>query len=118
MLLTGVASAFATVLSKFIIYPIESIKTKVQVTRMTKVFEPGLVFKLVSRTYKTEGVKGFYRGVALATIGSAPACALYFMTYEFFKIGLSDVEVCLKLNSSSKPIIALLSFLCRGSWLS
>lgn len=81
LLLTGVASACSTVLSKFLIYPIESIKTKVQVNRMTKVFEPGLILKLVQKTYATEGVKGFYRGVALATLGSTPACALYFMTY-------------------------------------
>ena len=38
LLLTGIASGCATVLSKFIIYPIESIKTKVQVNRMTKAF--------------------------------------------------------------------------------
>ena len=48
---------------------------------MTRAFEPGLAINLIKKTYQTEGIKGFYRGVGLATLGSAPACALYFITY-------------------------------------
>lgn len=29
----------------------------------------------------------------MATLGSAPACALYFTTYEFFKIILSEIDI-------------------------
>lgn len=42
--------------------------------------------------FKTEGARGLYRGYSLQVMRSAPATALQFITYDFFKscLGIED----------------------------
>ena len=67
---TAAASMAAGVISKFIVYPIESIKTKVQVNVKSRLYEPGQIRSLISNTFREEGVKGFFRGAGFACVRS------------------------------------------------
>eukprot|EP00922_Rhytidocystis_sp_ex-Travisia-forbesii_P061108 GHVS01090613.1.p1 GENE.GHVS01090613.1~~GHVS01090613.1.p1 ORF type:complete len:361 (+),score=44.68 GHVS01090613.1:347-1429(+) len=40
---------------------------------------------LVFRTLRKEGLRGFYRGIGVSSIGSVPATCLYFSAYEGFR---------------------------------
>jgi|JI6StandDraft_1071083.scaffolds.fasta_scaffold25441_4 hypothetical protein len=65
---TAIASMAAGVLSKFLVYPIESIKTMVQVNVKSKLYEPGQIMSLTGRTFSEEGIRGFFRGAGFTCV--------------------------------------------------
>ena len=46
----------------------------------------GTFSKLCRETLRSEGIKGFYRGMGINVFGSIPASGLYFGAYEWFKL--------------------------------
>mmetsp|Transcript_15848 Transcript_15848/g.13457 ORF Transcript_15848/g.13457 Transcript_15848/m.13457 type:complete len:87 (-) Transcript_15848:36-296(-) len=44
-----------------------------------------MIWDIAKRTYMNEGLRGLYQGIGIATIGSAPALALFFTSYEMNK---------------------------------
>jgi solute carrier family 25 citrate transporter 1 len=44
-----------------------------------------IIYNVAKNTIKNEGIKGLYRGFSVSIIGSIPASAVYFGSYEFFK---------------------------------
>merc|ERR1719506_2750354 len=69
-----VAGAVAGMTAEAVLFPLDCFKTRVQSTG----------------GFKTAGgFKGAYRGVGTAIAGSAPASAIFFMTYEFTKESLA-----------------------------
>ncbi|KAF9278673.1 Fe(2+) transporter [Mortierella antarctica] len=80
-----VAGALAGIAEHAVMYPVDSIKTRMQVLQPT----PGAVYSGVinaaSRISTTEGVRTLWRGVNSVIMGAGPAHALYFGTYEYAK---------------------------------
>jgi hypothetical protein len=66
----------AGMLGRALCHPLDTVKT-VQFTATDKSLS-----QTVRAVYAREGASGFYRGVGIATCGSAPGVALYLMTYE------------------------------------
>ncbi|OMH84817.1 putative mitochondrial carrier [Zancudomyces culisetae] len=96
------AGAAAGIMEHTIVYPFDSIKTRMQIVSkgQSMVIYDGVInsIKLISTT---EGFKALWRGVASVCIGAGPAHALYFASYEKAKTMLGGSD-----DSKMKPIAA------------
>ncbi|KAJ1487977.1 mitochondrial carrier domain-containing protein [Baffinella frigidus] len=82
------AGASAGVVARLVCHPIDTIRSQVAVqTSATR----APIVSALTRTLQAEGVAGLYRGIGIAAVGSAPALALYFTTYEVAKERLRKV---------------------------
>ncbi|KAF9434498.1 Fe(2+) transporter [Entomortierella beljakovae] len=79
------AGAFAGVAEHAVMYPVDSIKTRMQIIQPTPQAVYSGVINAASRISATEGAKTLWRGVNSVIMGAAPAHALYFATYETAK---------------------------------
>lgn len=79
------AGALAGISEHAVMYPVDSIKTRMQVLSTS----PAAVYSNMSdaftRISSTEGTKRLWRGVASVIMGAGPAHAVYFGTYEIAK---------------------------------
>jgi solute carrier family 25 (mitochondrial carnitine/acylcarnitine transporter), member 20/29 len=77
---SSLAGMMASSVGKTLLHPIDTVKAKLQVrdTRLS-------IAQTARQTLKVEGISGLYRGLPISLIGSLPATALYFGSYEFFK---------------------------------
>lgn len=88
------AGALAGISEHVVMYPVDSIKTRMQVVTtpaMTN-FNTGVtteVYKTMTSTFRavstTEGTKRLWKGVSSVFMGAGPAHAVYFGTYEMTK---------------------------------
>lgn len=76
------AGAFAGIVEHTVMYPIDVIKTRVQVER--GIHSRGIL-QMIKHITKTEGIRSLWRGLPTIIVGAGPAHALYFGTYEFSK---------------------------------
>ncbi|KAG9285899.1 hypothetical protein G9A89_013324 [Geosiphon pyriformis] len=80
-----IAGALAGIGEHTIMYPVDSIKTRMQVLNP----QPAAVYTGVANAFTristTEGVRTLWRGVNSVILGAGPAHALYFGTYEICK---------------------------------
>lgn len=79
------AGAFAGIAEHCTMYPIDAIKTRMQIINPT----PSAVYNgVIQATYRmasTEGVLSLWRGMSSVIVGAGPAHAVYFATYEAVK---------------------------------
>ncbi|KAF9428562.1 Fe(2+) transporter [Podila epigama] len=80
-----VAGALAGIAEHAVMYPVDSIKTRMQILQPTPQAVYSGVINAASRISTTEGVKTLWRGVNSVIMGAGPAHALYFGTYEYAK---------------------------------
>lgn len=80
-----VAGAFAGIAEHTVMYPIDAIKTRMQVLNPS----PTAVYNgVIQGTYKMatgEGILSLWRGMSSVVVGAGPAHAVYFATYEAVK---------------------------------
>ncbi|KAF9958566.1 Fe(2+) transporter [Modicella reniformis] len=79
------AGAFAGVAEHAVMYPVDSIKTRMQILQPTPQAVYSGVINAASRISTTEGARTLWRGVNSVIVGAGPAHALHFATYEFAK---------------------------------
>lgn len=82
----GSAGAFTYVA----LYPLQTIKTKLQTKGASQIYDNTL--DAIVKTFKSNGVKGFYSGVSAVLVGSTFSSAVYFATCEFGKSLLSKFD--------------------------
>ncbi|OLY83538.1 Mitochondrial RNA-splicing protein MRS3 [Smittium mucronatum] len=95
------AGAAAGIMEHVIMYPFDSIKTRMQLVGTGKgLFDFGLVqsFRVVTTT---EGLRALWRGIGSMVLGAGPAHALYFATYEHVKDLLTNGD-----DSKMNPVSA------------
>jgi solute carrier family 25 iron transporter 28/37 len=86
-----VAGAFAGILEHTVMFPVDSIKTRMQIlkssttTSAVKSEISNSVFENVYHISKTEGPLSLWRGITSVVLGAGPAHAVYFGTYEYVK---------------------------------
>ncbi len=80
---TMIASSMAGMIARIPMHPIDTCKAKIQVQTNPNVYR-NFVDCLV-RTYRAEGVRGLYPGFGVTFLGSGPAMALYWTSYETAK---------------------------------
>ena len=87
VLVSLLSGMFAGSFSRLFVHPIDTIKSKVQVSSKFTFLAS------LRSTLRKEGIKGLYLGAPTVIIGSIPGCVLYFGTYEFSKKHLLSFEV-------------------------
>jgi len=80
------AGAFAGIAEHCAMYPIDAIKTRMQILNPAASSTVGTgVFQATYRMASTEGVLSLWRGMSSVIVGAGPAHAVYFATYEAVK---------------------------------
>lgn len=96
------ASGCASMTQKIVLHPVDTIKTRLQHLRLTsKEFKNPAAH--VVRFIRVEGLRGLYRGVTSALLGSIPVSMVYMPSYEVAKRALPQ------------DMPASLRHLCAGS---
>lgn len=82
------AGALAGIAEHTLTYPLDAIKTRMQVLHPS----PQAIYHDVRHAFRTitgtEGVRALWRGVASVVVGAGPAHAIYFASYEWTKRAL------------------------------
>ncbi|KZP01695.1 mitochondrial carrier [Calocera viscosa TUFC12733] len=79
------AGAMAGISEHAVMFPVDSIKTRMQVFSTSPAAVYSGIGNAVARISSTEGLRTLWRGVASVIVGAGPAHALYFGTYEIVK---------------------------------
>lgn len=97
----AVAGITASVLSKSAVFPLDTVRKRLQVQGPTRakyinghkipIYDRGVVGTL-AMILKREGVKGLYRGLSVSLVKAAPASAVTMWTYERVMMGLRTAE--------------------------
>ncbi|XP_071488931.1 mitochondrial basic amino acids transporter-like [Diadema setosum] len=85
------AGATAGAVQSTIAGPMELAKTRVQVQRKGTARYHGSL-DAIYKIYKSEGLRGCYRGFALTAMRDTPGFAVYFMAYEFYCSHLANLH--------------------------
>ncbi|XP_077378665.1 mitoferrin-1 [Festucalex cinctus] len=85
------AGAVAGVLEHTVMYPVDSVKTRMQSLQPDPNARYRGVYEALRRIIRTEGFLRPLRGLNITMMGAGPAHALYFACYERVKHSLSDV---------------------------
>lgn len=83
-----VAGSIAGCVEHMAMFPVDTIKTRMQILGPCPIKSVSLSHALRS-ILKTEGPSGLYRGIGAMGLGAGPAHAVYFSIYEIFKKSLS-----------------------------
>jgi len=75
------AGCTAGVVASSLLTPLEVVKTRLQSSTATRM----RLDRLLSHVMRTEGLAGLWRGVGINVLGVAPARAVHFSAYNFFK---------------------------------
>ena len=89
---TMAASTMSGVFARFICHPLDTCKARLQAsssTAVTAMYEN--VWHVLRQTWRQEGLAGFYRGIGVSLVGSAPATCLYLTSYEQSKDWLAQL---------------------------
>lgn len=78
------AGAFAGIMEHTVMYPMDSLKTRMQMLASGEMFNRSVISSL-SQISSIEGVYALWRGVSLVVIGAGPAHAVYFSVFEATK---------------------------------
>ncbi|XP_042561745.1 mitoferrin-1 [Clupea harengus] len=85
------AGAVAGILEHTVMYPVDSVKTRMQSLQPDPKAQYRGVYEALQRIVRTEGVLRPLRGLNITMLGAGPAHALYFACYERVKRSLSDI---------------------------
>jgi len=79
------AGALAGISEHAVMFPVDSIKTRMQVFSTSPAAVYSGIGNAITRISSTEGARALWRGVASVIAGAGPAHAVYFGTYEVVK---------------------------------
>jgi len=80
-----IAGAAAGVMEHICMFPVDTIKTRLQAIRKPGGPRYGSVVDAFVQIKRTEGFLRLYRGITAVVMGAIPSHAVYFGTYELFK---------------------------------
>eukprot|EP00884_Botryococcus_braunii_P017890 jgi/Botrbrau1/4785/Bobra.0325s0007.2 len=80
------AGAISSLLSRSLTYPLDTIKSQLQMESAADHSSPRAALRLVRQVAASEGVPGFYRGFGAVLVGSIPGSMAYFGAFEMAKV--------------------------------
>ena len=92
------ASAIAGLVSRLILHPIDTVKSRIQVAKMTG--------SIGMRSTVIGSFGGLYRGFTVAAAGSIPGVTLYFTSFHIFKGGMSDFPLPVVISDFTAGFLA------------
>ncbi|KAI9823520.1 MAG: asparaginyl-tRNA synthetase [Phylliscum demangeonii] len=101
------AGAFAGISEHTVMYPVDAIKTRMQVINPSPAAVYTGMTNAALRISSTEGVRSLWRGISSVALGAGPAHAVYFATYEAVKQAMGGNE-----GNGHHPIAAATSGAC------
>jgi Mitochondrial carrier protein len=87
--ITSISSFIAGGISRALVYPIDTVKAKLQVQQANKSPQFKTISGALKVTLKEESVRGLYKGMLMSILVSLPANTIYFSAYEASKIYLT-----------------------------
>ncbi|KFM78170.1 Mitoferrin-2, partial [Stegodyphus mimosarum] len=84
-----VAGAFAGIMEHCVMYPLDSVKTRMQTLKPNPEAKYRSITEALFKMIRNEGILRPVRGMSAVVVGAGPAHALYFSTYEKMKRFLS-----------------------------
>ncbi|KAG9232346.1 mitoferrin [Amylocarpus encephaloides] len=102
------AGAFAGIAEHTVMYPIDAIKTRMQILSPTSSAVYNGMMQAGLRMGTGEGLMSLWRGISSVAIGAGPAHAVHFVTYEFVKNRMGGN------NSGFQPLAAAASGACAA----
>ncbi|XP_059621024.1 mitoferrin isoform X1 [Phlebotomus argentipes] len=100
------AGAIAGVLEHCIMYPLDSVKTRMQ--SLSPVTKGSTIMSTMTTMIQKEGIFRPVRGMGAVVAGAGPAHAFYFASYEYCKTSLSRVTPHNQLNYITSAVVATL----------
>ncbi|XP_057307584.1 mitoferrin-1-like [Hydractinia symbiolongicarpus] len=97
------AGAAAGIMEHCVMYPVDSVKTRMQSLRPHPKAAYTSIRQAFSQIIKSEGLMRPIRGINIVALGAGPSHAMYFGSYEFMKKMLGKKE----LNSQSPLVNAI-----------
>ncbi|XP_071435168.1 mitoferrin-1 [Pithys albifrons albifrons] len=85
-----VAGAVAGIMEHTVMYPVDSVKTRMQSLQPDPKAQYRSVYEALKKIVLTEGLWRPLRGINVTMLGAGPAHALYFACYESMKKSLSE----------------------------
>ncbi|KAF1984151.1 mitochondrial carrier [Aulographum hederae CBS 113979] len=79
------AGAFAGIAEHSVMYPIDLLKTRLQIVQPTPAAVQQSITRSILNISKVEGFRNLWRGLSSVVLGAGPAHAVYFATYESVK---------------------------------
>ncbi|KAK7205129.1 mitochondrial carrier domain-containing protein [Myxozyma melibiosi] len=79
-----IAGAFAGIMEHTVMYPVDAIKTRMQVVAIGGTSYTG-ISNAITRISANEGARALWRGITSVALGAGPAHAVYFSVYEYTK---------------------------------
>lgn len=73
------SSSTAGIIGRIFCHPIDTVKARIQ---SSDFLDRSSFRTIVSRTLKSEGIIGFYKGFGAVAIGGIPGTCIYLMSYE------------------------------------
>lgn len=102
------AGAFAGIMEHTIMFPIDSIKTRMQTLKIKST--DGIISSF-SRISATEGSLALWRGVSSVVLGAGPAHAVYYLVFESTKTALCNTFQTSSQSSSTNNINSISNFI-------
>ncbi|KAL8444236.1 hypothetical protein Emag_005593 [Eimeria magna] len=110
------SAAGAGLLSRAVMHPLDTAKAVIQVqtkreNAAASFLEGSKTLRTLSSIWKTDGLRGLYRGFAITSTLAVPATCLYFSTYEILKarlLALSEKTKEDPKTSSERSFVAAL----------
>lgn len=83
--ITSISSFLAGGISRSLVYPIDTVKAKLQVQQVKLHPQFTSISGAFRVTFAEEGLRGLYRGMSMSILASFPANCIYYSTYEAAK---------------------------------
>ncbi|KAF3984997.1 hypothetical protein FT663_04004 [Candidozyma haemuli var. vulneris] len=103
------AGAFAGIMEHTVMFPIDSIKTRMQMIASGQPLSKSVIGS-ISKISSSEGAYALWRGVSSVVLGAGPAHAVYFSVFEATKTmlvnRLTDSKTTKIVTDESHPLIA------------
>ena len=83
-----IAGSISKVVSVFIMFPFSTVRTRIQQNQYvddTKQLKYSGINDIIIKTWRSEGYRGFFKGLAPNILKGIPQKGLYFYAYEFIK---------------------------------
>ena len=92
------SGSIAGITASCVVYPLETIRTKITAQSNKNMYNNYI--DCVKKSYNRNGIRGFYKGNVLYTIGQIPYQGTNFLTYEYLKNNYENTNLNLLLFGS------------------
>ncbi|KAL4449100.1 hypothetical protein ABPG74_021092 [Tetrahymena malaccensis] len=114
VILHGIAGSIAAVMSTCLLFPIDQIKTHLQLSEKNNSDEDTSITTTIKKIHKTSGIQGFYRGIIPVIFGNIVSQFVYFFWYNFLKIATGTYQSSMLQYAKCSMLAGLIASICTN----